>query len=49
MNGLSSMYDVVEVTPAWQYALIAINAVLWLALIALTVVYFVSSKRRKEN
>ena len=47
MNGLSSVYDIVPVTPAWQYAIYGINAVLWLITIALAVVYAVSSKKKE--
>ncbi len=49
MNGLTSAYDIVPVTPMWQYLLLGINILLWLIAIVLAVVYALNSKRRKEN
>lgn len=48
MNGLSSVYDIVPITPVWQYVIYAINAVLWLIVCAFAVAYIFSTKANKE-
>ena len=48
MNGLSSAYDVVPVTPAWIYAIYAINGVLWLGTAALAVVALLTPEDKKK-
>lgn len=49
MNGLSSMYQVVSVTPFWQTAVTAVVVGLWGIMIALAVAYTVVSGKKKEG
>lgn len=50
MNGLSSAYDVVSITPAWQYVLAGVNVAVWLATAGFGVAFAVTTYgKKKEN
>ncbi|MBO4989757.1 MAG: glycoside hydrolase family 3 C-terminal domain-containing protein [Clostridia bacterium] len=49
MNGLSSAYTVVSVTPWWQPTVIAINAVLCAGIVALGALFAVNAYKKEEN
>ena len=49
MNGLSSAYDVVHVTPWWQPTVIVLNVVLGAAALGLATVFVVFTYVKKEN
>ncbi|MBR1813046.1 MAG: glycoside hydrolase family 3 C-terminal domain-containing protein [Lachnospiraceae bacterium] len=47
MNGLSSLYNVVPVTPTWIYGVYGLNAVLWAIPLILAIVYALKSKKKE--
>ena len=49
MNGLSSMYDVVSVTPWWQPVIIAINCVFGAAIVVTGVMFAVTAYGKKNK
>ncbi len=49
MNGLSSAYDVVSVTPWWQPTIIVINVVLGAVALGLAAMFAVYAYVKKEN
>ncbi len=49
MNGLSSAYDVVSVTPWWQPVVIAVNAVLAVAIVGVGVSFAFSAYGKKKD
>ncbi|MBR4250431.1 MAG: glycoside hydrolase family 3 C-terminal domain-containing protein, partial [Verrucomicrobia bacterium] len=48
MNGLSSVYDIVTITPAWMNAVYAVCAALWIIPILLGIVYAVKSSKKED-
>lgn len=49
MNGLSSLYESVSVTPVWEYIVIGLDVVLWGAVVALTIAYALTSTNKKKG
>ena len=49
MNGLSSVYNIVPVTPSWIYAIYGLNAVLWAIPVIFAIAYALSLRNKKKE